>query len=390
MPWSHPARQVSRQIAKWRGALLACAIILALGGEFQGQARTPDLAPRYCLIQAADSYSFLEKINEVSGQGYRLIAVTQAAGQSLSAIMERIEDSFERYKYVSVPALNSKQRFATPRKVRADVTAQINDAAGKGYHLRVTFPSTRGVLPDVVLMESNSRSEQSYKYALISPDRLASHKNLELSGLSAAGFQWTTTTSMLYGGALLLFERAPDASVSTASLESQPVAALKRFYFPENDVIRSQLPERQLRKLAGEGTRLVDFFGSPMQWVLAMQDIRPPTPPYEYVVLTHKGAASPPLAQHARASKVDAADLTGLGQQGFRLLRLSPPAPPFVMEKAPGSVKRYEYQFVTSPRLPDLAKRLNSPALADFHIVKLESLTDGLMVILEKTEPAIP
>jgi hypothetical protein len=67
-------------------------------------------------------------------------------------------------------------------------------------------------------------------------------------------------------------------------------------------------------------------------------------------------------ALRAKMSKVEAADLTRVAQQGFRFLRLSAPAPPFVMEKAPGSGEPYEYQFLTATTLPDLAEQLNGRA----------------------------
>jgi len=48
---------------------------------------------------------------------------------------------------------------------------------------------------------------------------------------------------------------------------------------PENNFVRSELPEKQLRKLAGEGARVIDFFGSPSQMILAMEESIPPTTP---------------------------------------------------------------------------------------------------------------
>ena len=72
------------------------------------------------------------------------------------------------------------------------------------------------------------------------------------------------------------------------------------------------------------------------------------------------------------------------------MLRLSATAPPFVMEKAPGSVGHYEYQFVSSSQLPKLAEQLNSASLAGFHVAKMESFEDGFLVVMEKTDDAQP
>jgi hypothetical protein len=130
---------------------------------------------------------------------------------------------------------------------------------------------------------------------------------------------------------------------------------------------------------------VVDFFGSPMQMVLAMEETVPPSAPYQYVVLKPRNQASP-LSLRANMSKVEAADLTRLGQQGFRLLPLSAPAPPFVMEKAPGSTMHFEYQFITASRLAEQAEELNSPGLSAFHVAKMVGTDEGFLVILERSD----
>jgi hypothetical protein len=84
-------------------------------------------------------------------------------------------------------------------------------------------------------------------------------------------------------------------------------------------------------------------------------------------------------------SKVEAADLTRVGQQGFRFLRLSAAAPPFVMEKAPGREKRYEYQFLTATTLPDLAAQLNGTGQGGFNLAKIVSTDEGFLVVMEKS-----
>jgi hypothetical protein len=85
-------------------------------------------------------------------------------------------------------------------------------------------------------------------------------------------------------------------------------------------------------------------------------------------------------------SKVETADLTNAGQQGFRLLSLSAPAPPFVMEKAPGNTTHYEYQSITATRLAELAEQLNGPGTNSFHVAKLAATDEGFLVVLEKSD----
>ena len=372
--------------------LLIAAGSILFPRELQTQERTPAQLARYHLIQVVGLDTFFDKINETSRQGYRVVAVSHAAGQSLAAIMERVESPSESYNYLSIQVLSSKTKHATPGKVKAEVAEQLNTAGAKGYRLRMTLSSSGEGMPDVALMESASGQQQHYRYALIAPGGLlGDYSKDELSRLTTAGYRWTATATRSYGGALLIFEKETDPGGSQVEPDGQPVGGpLKRFKFPENDFIRFNLPEKQLRKLAAEGARVIDFFPeSPIQMVLAMVDTIPPSAPYEYVILKDKNLASP-LALHANLSKVEAGDLTRAGQQGFRLMRLSAAAPPFLMEKAPGSVWHYEYEFVSSTRLPELAEQLNNPTLAGFHVVKMESLEDRLLVIMEKTDAAQP
>ena len=183
----------------------------------------------------------------------------------------------------------------------------------------------------------------------------------------------------------LIFERAVESTSAPTGLKESPRAGpYHQFTFPENNVVRRDLPEKQLHKLAAEGARVVDF-GSPMQMVLAMEETDPPAAPYQYVILKPRNQASP-LALHAKMSKVEAADLTRVGQQGFRLLRLSAPAPPFVMEKSPGSTMHYEYQFITASRLSELAEQLNGPGLSAFHVARMVGTDEGFLVVMERSD----
>lgn len=365
--------------------LLAGIVSILIAREAQTQEPTADRLAQYHLIQVVDPNTFVEKINEAAGQGYRLMAMSHASAQSLSAIMERVEKASESYNYLSIPVQGLKGKYATPGKVRAEVAEQLNAAGARGYHLRMTFGASGEGIPDVAMMESNSGPQQLYEYALVSPGLFGYYSNDQLSRLITDGYRWTGTA----GGPLLIFEKVTDSSRSLGSPQGRGAAAHQRFEFPENNVIRSHLPEKELRKLAAEGARVIDFFGSPMQMVLAMESTIPPSAPYEYVVLKDKNLASP-LALHVKMSEVEAADLTRVGQQGFRMLRLSATAPPFVMEKTPGNTRHYEYQFVSSPRLAKLAEQLNSSSLAGFHVAKMESLGDGFLVIMEKTDGAQP
>ena len=357
--------------------LLLAVIYLLPAREVGAQEQSSEQPTRYHLIQLVDTATFVEKVNDTARQGYRLIAINAASGRSPAAIMERVEEPLAHYNYLSIPVGGTKSKFETAGKTKAEVAEQLNAAGARGYRLCMTF----GEMPNLAVMESNSDPRQHYEYALTSPGNFGYFKKDEISGLLAAGYHWAGAATMF-----LIFERAVESNSPPAGPKEPPQAApYHQFAFPENNVVRRDLPEKQLHKMAAEGARVVDFFGSPMQMVLAMEETVPPAAPYQYVVLKPRNQASP-LALHAKMSKVEAADLTGFGQQGFRLLRLTAPAPPFVMEKSSGSTMHYEYEFITASRLSELAEQLNRQGLSAFHVVKMVGTDEGFLVVLERSD----
>jgi hypothetical protein len=362
-------------------SLLLAGMFLIPTQEVPAQEQTPDQPARYHLIQLVDPATFLEKVNDTARLGYRLIALSAASGGTLAAIMVRVDEPSAHYNYLSIPVRGTKSKYETAGKTKAEVADQLNVAGAKGYRLHMTFGAGRAEVPNLAVMESNSDRREHYEYALTSPSAFGYFKNDEISDLLAAGYHWAAAVTMF-----LIFERAVESDSAPADAKKRPHAApYPRFTFPENNIIRRDLPEKQLHKLAAKGARVVDFFGSPMQMILAMEEPVPPAAPYHYLVLKPKNQASP-LALHLKMSKVEAADLTRAGQQGFRLLRLSAPAPPFVMEKAPGSTMHYEYHFITASRLSELAEQLSSPGLSAFHVTKMVGTNEGFLVILERSD----
>ena len=361
-------------------SLLLAIIFLSPAQGVPAQPQAPDQPSRYHLLQLVDPATFLEKVNDTAAQGYRLIALSSASGGTLAAIMERVEDPSAHYNYLTIP-VHATRKYETGGKTKEGFAERLNAAGAKAYRLRTMFGPSSTEVSTLALMESNSDSRQHYEYALTSPGTFGYFKQDEISGLLAAGYHWAGAANMWP-----IFERALETD-STPAISKEPPAATShhRLTFPENNVIRSDLPEKQLRKLAAHGARVVDFFGSSMQMILAMDESVSPAAPYQYVVLKPRNQGSP-ISFRANMSKVEAADLTRLGQQGFRLLTLSAPAPPFVMEKAPGSSTHCEYQFIALFNLSELAERLNSPELSAFHVVKMAGTDEGVLVILEKSD----
>ena len=340
--------------------------------DLSAQEHSPEQTARYHLIQLVDPGTFLEKVNDAAAAGYRLIAIT-AAPSSMVAVMERIEQASMRYNYLSIPVHGAKSKFETAGKAKTRIAEELNEAGAKGYRVRFT-------LPNLAVMESGKDALQNYEYVLSSPGGFGYFKKDEISGFLAAGYHWAASITTF-----LVFERAMQADSSQDGTKARPpVTSGRRFTFPENNFVRSELPEKQLHKLAAEGARVIDFFGSPAQMMLAMEEATPAPILYQYIVLKPRNQASP-LALRAKMSKVEAADLTRVGQQGFRFLRLSAPVPPFVMEKAPSSRIQYEYQFLTAATLPDLAEQLNGPGQNGFNVAKIVSTDEGFLVVLEKS-----
>jgi hypothetical protein len=90
--------------------LLVAVIPLFPSGDILAQEQIPDQPARYHLIQLVDPEAFLEKVNDIAGQGYRLIALSAASGRSLAAIMERGEKPSAHYNYLSIPVRGTKSK----------------------------------------------------------------------------------------------------------------------------------------------------------------------------------------------------------------------------------------------------------------------------------------
>jgi hypothetical protein len=93
-------RFVSKALAGWLRILLAGIFSILIAREAQTQEPTPDQLAQYHLIQVVDPNTFVEKINEAAGQGYRLMAMSRASAQSLSAIIERVEKASDAVRFL--------------------------------------------------------------------------------------------------------------------------------------------------------------------------------------------------------------------------------------------------------------------------------------------------
>jgi hypothetical protein len=153
-------------------SLLVAVIFLVLSPDIPAQ--TADQPARYHLIQVVEP-TFLEKLNDSAGRGYRLIAMTAAPG-SLVAIMERVEEPPAHFNYLAVPVRGTKSKYETAGKTKTEVAEQLNAAGEKGYRLRMT-------LGNMAVMESNSNTGQHYQYALTSPGGFGYFKKDEISNL---------------------------------------------------------------------------------------------------------------------------------------------------------------------------------------------------------------
>jgi len=352
--------------------VLAVVTSFSLSPEVPAQEQTPNHPARYQLIQAVDE-TFFDKVNDRASQGYRLGALT-AAPTSLVGIMEHMEEPSPHFNYLPVLVRAVKHKHGTIWKVREEITDRLNEAGEKGYRLHMT-------VRDMAVMESSSDSKQHYQYAVTLPGGFMSFKKDDLPGLLAAGYHWAGAAITF---AILERIEGPDKPHENSEPTSNTNPD-RRLTFAENNFAINELPEKQLYKLASGGARVVDAFGTLRVSVVAMEETIPPSAPYEYVVLKPRNEALP-LVERVKMSKVEAADVNRAAQQGFRLLSLTAPVPPFVMEKAPGSTRHYEYQFITASKLPELADQLNGSGMSRFHIAKLTTTEEGFLVVMEKSD----
>src|SRR5215831_3280368 len=250
--------------------LLVAATSFLPSLKLPAQEHSPDPAGRYHLIQIVDPVTFLEKVNDSASEGYGLIAITSAPS-SMIAVMERIEHASTRYNYFSIPLHGAERKFETAGKTKTTIVEELNAAGARGYRLRFT-------LPNLAVMETSKDARQHYEYVLTSQGAFGYYKKDEISGFLGAGYNWVGSITTF-----LVFERAVEADSSPDGTKAQlPVTSSRRFTFPENNFVRSELPEKQLHKLAGKGARVIDFFGSPAQMILAMEESTPAPILYQY------------------------------------------------------------------------------------------------------------
>ena len=111
------------------------AVFAGLGfGALLAQEPTPEAKPRYRLFQVVESSTLQQSIEEAAGQGYRLITLANAPGDTIAAIMQISESPSTHYQYVF-------RDLKVRQKAAGDLSQQLSQFAAEGFHLHTILSS---------------------------------------------------------------------------------------------------------------------------------------------------------------------------------------------------------------------------------------------------------
>ncbi len=365
-----------------RGVLLG-VIFAGLGfPALHAQEPKPDLPPRYRLIQVIEASTVQEKINEAAGEGYRLVRLASVPGGTLAAIMEKVGSPSDPYEYVFHEVKASLRHPA-----HVDLQEQLNARGAQGFHLHTTLDaefvggiriSKRPPFPGLLVMEKPPGPPSPSQYEVLLQG-LESFSEKKTASLIDQGFRLAQPASLWRS--ILIFEKIPETQGSGAAQGAQrSMHSSQGYRFLVNRLNRHTLPEKQLLKAAAEGARVVAIFRLGEGPVTAAMEPTAGLPaPYEYLVIKRERLNSA-LALKLKMSEVGEEDLNRAGENGFQLFQQNSLFFPFVMEKAPGSTKRFQYRLLESARLSELSQRLEEASGQGYHVVAMSGMMDGTAV----------
>lgn len=366
-----------------RGVLLG-VIFAGLGFRaLPGQEPKPDLRPRYRLIQVIEASTVQEKINEAAGEGYRLVRLIYAPGGTLAAIMEKVGSPSDPYRYVFQEVKPSQRHRAF-----VDLQEQLNALGAQGFHLHTILDaefvgsiriSKRPPFPGLLVMEKPPGQPDPTRYEV-----LDSFNEKKTASLIDQGFRLAQPASLWRS--ILIFEKIPETQGNSAAQAAQHSMRPSQGY--RFLTSRWSLPEKDLLKAAREGARVVAVFqlgGSPVTAV--MEPMAGLSAPSEYLVINRERLNSA-RALKLKMSEVGEEDLNRAGQNGFQLFQQNSLFIPFLMEKAPGSAKLFQYRFLQSARLSELSQQLEEAGAQGYHVVAMSGMMDGIAIVMEKSPAA--
>ena len=341
-----------------------------------------DAAPHYRLIQVLEASTVQEKINEAAGEGYRLVRLIYAPGGTLAAVMEKVRNPSDPFQYVFQEAKPSQKHQAF-----VDLQEQLNARAAQGFHLHTILDaefvgsiriSKHPPLPGLLVMEKPPGPPDVSRYEVLMQG-LDSFSEKKTASLIDQGFRLAQAASL--GRPILIFEKISEThgnSAAQGAQHSMPPSQGYRFLTSRWD--RWSLPEKELLKAVAEGGRVVAVFqlgGSPV--TAAVEPTAGLSAPFEYLVIKRERLNSA-LALKLKMSDVGEQDLNRAGENGFQLFQQNSLFIPFLMEKAPGSTKRFQYRLLESARLSELSQQLEEASGQGYHIVAMSGIVDGIAV----------
>ena len=338
-----------------------------------------DAAPLYRLIQVLETSTVQEKINEAAGEGYRLVRLIYAPGGTLAAIMEKVGSPSDPYGYVFQEVKPSQRHQAF-----AEFEEHLNALGAQGFHLHTILNaefvggiriSKRPPLPGLLAMEKPPGPPVPSRYEVLLQG-VGSFSEKKTASLIDQGFRLVQPASLWRS--ILIFEKTAETHGNSAAQEAQHSMHPSRGY--RFLASRYSLPEKDLLKAAAEGSRVVAIFRLGESPVTAAMELTVGlSAPYEYLVIKRERLSST-LALKLKMSEVGEEDLNRAGENGFELFRQNSLFIPFLMEKVPGSTKRFQYRFLESARLSELSQQLEEAGAQGYQVVAMSGMADGIAV----------
>ncbi len=367
--------------------LLVGVVFFGFGiGNLRAQEPKPEASPRYRLIQVVGLSTLQEKINEAAGGEYRLLYMTLAPGDSLAAIMEKAGTPSSPYQYIFLDL-----KFS--RKISNEFSEQLSQFAAEGFHLHTIlspapFRFATYVPKDLLVMEKPPGAPDHPQYEVLSQTLggMGSFNQKKIASLVDQGYVMVQSAWLLKS--FLIFEKRSQTknTVSAAAAPQSPHPS-QGFRFLGSDPY--SIPEKEIQKDARQGSRVVAVMHlNEYSSAAATVQTASPSGPYEYLVIKMPQRSKTAAALREKED-IQAAedDLNRAGEKGFRLFQQNSLFEPFLMEKAPGSTKRFLYRFMVFPNLAGFSEKLEEVSSQGYQVVAMSGLGEGIAAIMEKSEP---
>jgi hypothetical protein len=371
--------------------------VLLLGIVFFGigfralpsQEPTPEVSKRYRLFQVVATSTLQQKIEESAGEGYRLVQLVSAPGGTLAAIMEKAGSPSSPYQYIF-------RDLKYSQKISNEFSELLSQFAAEGFHLyTILNPALNSApqrftlhFPSVLLvMEKPPGTADRLQYEVLSPGLggLGSFNQKKIASLLDQGYIMVQT-AWLWKSLLIFEKRSQTQNTVSAAAAPHPAHPSQGYRFLTSNPY--SIPEKEIQKAATRGFRVVAVIRLEYSDAAATEQTVSPSGPYEYLVIKKpQRSKSAVISSEKEDIQVFEDDLNRAGEKGFRLFQQNMLFEPFLMEKAPGSTKRFQYRFMVFPNLAEFSEKLEEASSLGYQVVAMSGLGGGMAAIMEKSEP---